>query len=315
MSIPIALSEINQLETDFTAVSVVAALIDENKIETDCINIVPVGADRNAYAKEIKRIHQYYSDALRLDKVTIEINKEGFYDMLPEGLFHSSPKFLERTSKERMISDVRKWREEEYHARQFFRPFESEIYHMRTIMHRYENRVDQKLDYNEYARLLTPLWPELNLLSADQCVVWTHLIPLIPYRRNNLKFLESMVESLFHITCHTSRQVNKPVSYAIPVQQQFVLGGGKLGVDTVIGHQIAMYVDVVTVKLLNLDQNSIALFLPDGINYKIMKKLCSYLLPLAAQITIIPVGIPKDRLGTESRDAPLLGYNTKLSNK
>lgn len=315
MSMPIDLSTINQLETDFTAASVVAALIDEGKVAADRINIAPAGADRNAYSKEIKSIQGYHSDSLRQDKLMVQVNREGFYDMLPEGLFHGSPKFQERTSKEKMISDVRKWREEERLARQFFMPFEAEVYQVRTMMHRYENRLDKKLDFREFPKLLAPLWPELNMLSAEQCVVWMHIIPLIPAKRNDLVFLESVVEALFRLSCQAIRQANRPALLPIPPQQQYALGKGKLGVDTLIGRQVVAYQDTVVIRLAQLAQDAIQLFMPNCTNRIILEKFCQFLLPVDAVVDIQLVGVPKDSLGgiNDQFESPLLSYNSHLS--
>jgi len=307
---------INQLDTDYSAATVVAAAVDAGVVAADRIAIVPAGANRNAYAKEIKSLHNYQAEPLGHDKWLIQVNREGFYDMLPEGLFHSSPKFQQRTSKGKMMTDIRKWREEEHLARQFFMPFESEVYHVRMMLNRYENRLDKKLSFREFPKLLEPLWPELKQLSGEQCVVWMHIIPLVRYKRNDLSFLQEVIGLLFGLSCQMVPVANKPVPLDIPANLQLPLGMGTMGVDTVIGQQVMEYRDEVTLRFADLDQNDIIRLMPGGSTRKILHTLFSMLMPPEVSVELQVLGLPKDRLSAASDldQSPLLGYNAHLSN-
>jgi type VI secretion system protein ImpH len=310
------ITTINQLDTDYTAATVAAAAIDEAGIPADRIAIVPIGANRNVYAKEIKNVQSYQGEvSLSQDKWLIQINREGFYDMLPEGLFHSSPRFQERTSKEKMITDIKNWREEERLARLFFMPFETEIYHVRTTMHRYENRLDKKLNFREFPRLLEPLWPELKQLNAEQFVVWMHVIPLVRYKRNDYHFLRAVIELVFRLPCRIERHRNRPVSVDLPLSLLYVLGQGRLGVDTHMGSQIVEYRDNLIIHFIGLDQNSITGFMPGGSNRKILNTLCQLLISMDIAVDLQISGVPNDRLATmaDKAESPLLGYNAHLS--
>lgn len=306
---------VNSLDTDFKASSFVAAMLEEEILEEGMVEIIPSGADRSAYAKDIKSVDHYYSESLSQDRVLIQVNREGLYDMLPEGLFHRTPKYKERLTKEEMIGDVREWRKEEKSARQFFMPFEAELYHLRTLLDCYENRLDKRSSYDDLAQLFAPVWPEFSTLDNEQCIIWMHMIPQIQHKRNDLPFLESIIEVLFDVQATVAQELPYPAQISIPPKQQVSLGKGHLGVDTIIGSHFTDYQDRVIIHIGPLATEKLTCFLPSGAARKLLDMLCHYLLPVQSHVELKLLCLADERIGSLGRESKhaVLGYTAHLS--
>src|SRR6478735_2689806 len=96
----------NQLDTDYKAVTLAAELIEQGLVNPDEVIILPVGAKQRAYAKEIAEISNYNSVYRNREMLAIHINREGLYDMLPEGLFHQPPASSVMITEEEMVKDI-----------------------------------------------------------------------------------------------------------------------------------------------------------------------------------------------------------------
>jgi type VI secretion system protein ImpH len=100
----------NQFNTDFKAVTYAAELIEQGRFADDEVVILPIGPQERAYAKEIAGISTYRSVYRNRQMLAIRINREGLYDMLPEGLFHQPPLPSEMLDEEGMVKDIKQRR-------------------------------------------------------------------------------------------------------------------------------------------------------------------------------------------------------------
>lgn len=314
MSANIIAEHINALDTDFKATSLVATLLDEWQLAEDMVEIIPNGPDRSSYAKEIAGVESYYSDTLMRERLLVRINREGLYDMLPEALFHKVPKYKEQLTKEEMMSDIRERREEEKLARAFFMPFEAALNRMRTLLVLYENRLDRKSANMSLASLFLPLWPELVDLNEEQRIIWMHMMPLIPHKRNDLFFLESVINTLFNVQAAVSYDTECMVNVPIPSLQQGVLGKGCLAIDTFLGRSFSDIDVCVNICIGPEPVDKLLAFLPHRQNRKILQVLCGYLLAMDCKWDLTFSFLSNEQiafLGGDNKHA-VLGYTTHL---
>src|ERR1700754_2926566 len=234
-----ALQLLNDLETDYKATTKVAELLENGDLAIDEVVILPLGAKRSAFAKDINGYSSFYSESKLKDCLIVEVNREGLYDMLPEGLFHVAPARSSGLSELEMMADVQLRKNEEKDARNFFMPFEAELNHMRTLLEWYENRLDKKTSYNDLSMIFGTEWKEFELLDNDQRIIWMNLLPVIQQKRNDIHFLSELLSVLFNIPVTVTLNPSAPVQIPIDENSQFKIGGGSLGTDTVIGGSFA----------------------------------------------------------------------------
>lgn len=276
----------NELFTDYKSVAFAADLVERGIVEINNIEIIPIGADKRAFAKDINRASEYFSEQRFHNRLRIEANRESLYDMLPEGLFHRPPKGSSSLDEEGMMIDVRERREEEKQARLFFSPFDLELNHLRLICELYENRLDQKTTYEELNHIFEFGWEEFNLLNKEQTIIWMHLLPEIQQKRNDLNFISKVLTALFNINIHLTDTSSKIQPTLISEHDQVVLGRGALGIDTIIGDQFLPENGQVSVEIGPASSEDIVSFMPGKKNRRIIDMALDYLIPVDTDVSI-----------------------------
>lgn len=304
----------NQLETDYKAVTLAAELIEERLISADNLIILPLGAQKRAYAKEINEIVNYISAYRNRDMTAIYINREGLYDMLPEGLFHQPPASSVMITEPEMIKDIAIRREEEKQARAFFAPLEAELYHIRTIVELYESRLDKKSTYHELVNIFLKEWQEFKCFTNEQMVILMHVLPVIHEQRNNLTFISDILSIMFKVDISLEYQLAIDTTPSKEIQQlETKLGTGVLGVNFIAG-SVSEGEEQLVINIDSLTASQMLSFLPGTQSAEALDVLLAYFIPLSTTvITNYFVGTDDQKmiLGIGSENA-CLGFTTYL---
>lgn len=304
----------NQIDTDFKAVTLAAELIEQGKVANDEIVILPVGPKKRAYAKEIDGITTYQSVYRNREMLAININREGLYDMLPEGLFHQSPASSVMITEEAMVKDIAARREEEKQARLFFAPLETELYHIRTVVELYESRLDKKSDYDELVNIFLKEWQEFKCFTNEQMVILMHVLPVIHEQRNNLAFIGNVLSIMFKSHFELQYELkDTPSSGAESGQLATKLGAGILGVNFIAGQLYEPEEElVITIGPVNAKQ--MLNYLPGTRTAQALEVLLSYFIPLQTTVStsfVVEPDYQKTVLGFEQENS-CLGFTTYL---
>lgn len=304
----------NELFTDYKAVAHAADLIERDVIAADRVEIIPLGPDKRAFAKDIENTSVYYSEKRRQDRIRISTNREGLYDMLPEGLFHRPPTGSAGMDEESMIKDIRERREEEKQARLFFTPFDAEINHVRIMTELYENMLDKKTTYSDLSRIFEFGWDEFNLLNKEQSIIWMHLLPEIQQKRNDIDFVSKVLTALFNLpiaivnaTAHV-----KPIKIADHLQVE--LGSGALGIDTIIGDSFTPENESFNINIGPTSPQELVSFIPGQKNRAILDMAISYLMPVDAEVDVELLTAPdlQETVLSADGERAYLGYTVYL---
>lgn len=304
----------NELFTDYKAIAHAADLIERNIIDADQIEIIPNGADKRAFSKDIASSERYYSERRRQNRIRISTNRESLYDMLPEGLFHRPPTGSAGMDEESMIKDIKDRREEEKHARLFFTPFDAEINHVRMMTELYENKLDKKTTYADLSQIFEFGWDEFNLLNKEQSIIWMHLLPEIQQKRNDIDFVSKVLTALFNLPIllvNTTANVS-PVKIADDMQMQ--LGGSALGIDTIIGDSFIPDNEAYHINIGPTTPQELIKFIPGQPNRAILDMAISYLMPLDAEISVelLTAADFQETLLTDGGESVYLGYTVYI---
>jgi len=304
----------NELFTDYKAVAHAADLIERNVIEADRIEIIPIGPEKRAFAKDIENTEAYYSEKRRHDRIRINTNREGLYDMLPEGLFHRPPTGSAGMDEESMIKDIRDRREEEKQARLFFTPFDAEINYVRIMTELYENKLDKKTTYSDLSKIFEFGWDEFNLLNKEQSIIWMHLLPEIQQKRNDIGFVSKVLTALFNlpIALVDATASATPIKIADDLQMQ--LGGSALGIDTIIGDSFMPEHESFNVNIGPTSPHELVNFIPGQKNRAILDMAISYLMPVDAEVNVELLTAPdfQETVLNEDGESAYLGYTVYI---
>lgn len=304
----------NELFTDYKAIAHAADLIEREVIAADRIEIIPIGPDKRAFAKDIENSEVYYSEKRRQDRIRISANRESLYDMLPEGLFHRPPTGSAGMDEESMIKDIKDRREEERHARLFFTPFDAEINHVRIMTELYENKLDKKTTYADLSQIFEFGWDEFNLLNKEQSIIWMHLLPEIQQKRNDIDFVSKVLTALFNLSIllvDASANVS-PVKIADDMQMQ--LGQSALGIDTIIGDSFMPDNEAYHINIGPATPQELIKFIPGQPNRAILDMAISYLIPVDADVNVelLTAADFQETLLTDGGESAYLGYTVYI---
>ena len=306
----------NTLTTDYTATSLAESLLAKGT-PIENIEILPIGNESRAYAKEIVSAYSYVSEHTDELHYRINTNHEGLYDMLPEGLFHTLPAGKEMLDEDHMILDIKTKRQEEKEARQFFAPFELEINQLRLLLKRYETQLDLKTDFEDLSNLMRHSWKELTLLNNRQKLIWMHFIPEIQQCKNNLKSLQEFLCLLTLMPIHIERKSIQRImkhSEQEPIIKS--LGDAQLGVDTVTMNRYEHDIDRVYLTVGPTTPQLIKPFLPYGQGETIIKMIIDYMLPAQTELCICYDFIPELKhshlFADSNKSTTILGHTSYL---
>jgi len=306
----------NQIDTDFKAVALAAELIEQGKVGADDFVIIPAGPKKRAYAKEIDGISDYNSVYRNRKMMAIHINREGLYDMLPEGLFHQSPASSVMITEEEMIKDIAVRREQEKQARLFFTPFEAELYHLRTKIELYENRLDKKSDYNELVSIFLKEWREFKCFTNKQMLVLMHVLPVIHEQRNNLPFIGNVLSIMFAGEFNLSYRISNGAENSENNNKLATrLGSGVLGVNFIAG-QLEEPEEELVITISSITATQMLNYLPGGSTAQALDIFLSYFIPLQTTVAVNYEVMPDNQkltLGFEQENS-CLGFTTYLGN-
>jgi hypothetical protein len=304
----------NELFTDYKAEAHAADLIERDVIAADRIEIIPMGPDKRAFAKDIENSNTYYSEKRRHDRIRINTNREGLYDMLPEGLFHRPPTGSAGMDEESMIKDIRDRREEEKQARLFFTPFDAEINHVRIMTELYENMLDKKTTYSDLSQIFEFGWDEFNLLNKEQSIIWMHLLPEIQQKRNDIDFVSKVLTALFNlpIAIVDATANITPIKIADDLQMQ--LGSSALGIDTIIGDSFMPEHESFNINIGPTSPQELVNFIPGQKNRAILDMAISYLMAVDAEVNVelLTASDLQETVLSENGESAFLGYTVYI---
>lgn len=227
----------NTLDSDYRFEVIAASLIEQG-YHPDQIEIVRDGIARRGISKDIESVSLKYAMEELMNYIQINVNREGLYDMLPEGLFHQqtfkrSYKDIE-TDVEKAVDEIKIHREQEFFTRKFFHLFELMADQTLIDACLYETKYDKKIKHPEFINLFVPYWPVLKMLEHQQAIFFIHIMPIVHIIRKNH---EEVAEALSFL-------LDAPVALSyikLPAKQaensfESTLGYDCLDVDFVLGN-------------------------------------------------------------------------------
>ncbi len=231
-----------------------------------------VGNKKRSYRKDVNFFK--ITKGERTEKLEIEVNRQGIYDYLPEGLFHQtfSPK-KGGDSEKQIIEEIKRQRENEKLARMFFLPIENEIFLHRLDLTKLENDLflNNSESRNKYIDLIKH-WRLSNIFSSTQIVEIIRFFPYLHLFRNKTKYIESCISKMINYDV----QITKVQNYLVKLTEESLswsLGKKDLGLETILSSEVNLYKTKYFLNIGEIKRNDFKKLLPHTENIKIIKNL------------------------------------------
>jgi len=303
------LDQINDIDSDFKAETIAAEII-ENGYNPDQIHILRNGGSRRGHAKDLEDVYLQFSQQDLRDHLYIHVNKEGVYDILPEGLFHQPIQKRLEKDKEDILDEIKVHRNEEFFARKFFRLFETEVDRMHIEGSLYEIKFEKKISNENFINVFQPYWPIIKLLNIDQAIRFLHIIPVLHKVRSKYDEAANAISLILEVPIEVLQI--KLQKKDVGDNYESVVGERCLGIDWVLGNSFDDGIYDLKMTIGPIPAKQMAYFLETGVGYKILDTLCQ--LFFSANIFIVREFkvYPEDAsfILSSHEDLAYLGINT-----
>jgi hypothetical protein len=264
--------DIREFDLDLKAEVIAASLIQKG-IPAQQIIIQPKGSAQRSYRKDVSAFYTQLSDYDNTEYLYIETHRDGFYDALPENIFHQPTRGRTEKNKYEVIDEIRKHRAEEKAARKFFLPLEQEYTSIKTFLHLLEDDFEKNSDNSRLIEIFSEHWPILKKLDTYHASIFLRIIPLIHSIRNDFELASKSISLILgipvEITLHKPGKINAS-SFL------FDLGGCILGMDSTVGSDVMDGEYDLKVNIGPLQKEEVQHFIVNGKYETVVDELLDY---------------------------------------
>ncbi|RCW38263.1 type VI secretion system (T6SS) VasB/ImpH family protein [Marinilabilia salmonicolor] len=299
------LQNINKSGADFKP-EVIAALLIDQGFRFDQFIFLRKGGAKRGFSKDISEVNlKQLGGGFNEKYVEIGVNRRGIYDGLPEGIFHKNAQHNPGKSKQQVLQEFNKHREEEFFARRFFCLFEVECDRTSVLTHRLELYYDKKSHRRNFVEVFSEYWPVLSEIPLHKAVLFLKMVPFFSSIRNSFLKIADVISLItgVDIEIGIARNRKKP-QIAINTGG---LGKVHLGQNFVLKGYCEERLQDIEVLIGPVDADSMQNFLPGGVDLKIINCLSDNLFSANKHIDL------KYRMSPESNRF-ILGRNERRVN-
>lgn len=304
----------NSPDTDYKA-EVIAAGLLEKGVPADQVCILRRGNSERSFSKDISAIRVEHL-LQEKEYLAIYTNRQGFYDNLPERLFHPSSGAPFRKGKAEILEEMERHRTEEKKVREFFRPFEVAINSALVDIQLVERKIDKKQTNRNFVDMFGTFWPILKLLPLERAILCMEVIATLANLTPTLKFASELMSLLLDVPVN----IRMTKSTVARLDRKYLppLGKMRLGIDMILGDTFEDGNENLCICLGPMNEEKIRYYCKCREGCEILKHLQEMLLPAdkISNVKFIPVRKEVHWILSEDRkQASLLGINTFLGNK
>ncbi|MEJ5053390.1 type VI secretion system baseplate subunit TssG [Sphingobacterium sp. MYb382] len=303
--------EHNTLYSDYKA-EILAINLLKYYDKVDHVFLKRLGSNDRSFNKDINQVSSRVED---LDQLTVSISsfREGFYDYLPEGIFHPPSVGDYQTQKDSVILKMQHQKKTEAHARNFFWPFELESFFLEINALTKENEFEITDDSSLLLDLFKELWPLLEALDEGSAKVFSYLLPFFHKVKGNRRWLEKCLQAFLAIPVNISFVPNR-VRNIKTASDAISLANFRLGISMVLSGEHMDGERNWAIRYGPIPDSSIAQYVPQSGLRKLLEVMYDHCLPATVEVEEHFV-VDKNSSSfclDKNQDTSRLGYSTFL---
>lgn len=308
MELTNVIKEIEGIAHDIRAEIIANELIQNNVLADNCIIIANEGQFSRAYRHDVLSASSVDDNYNSQEYLKLKLSRDSIYDTLPEGFMHSPNDNGTEKSVNQMIKEHKHQKKKEAESRNFFSPFENEIFHYRTKIENIERDFLYKLNGSKPLDFFYEFWG----LSKDfPAILVSKLIQLLPYAYKIVGDIELSCQCLSNI-------IQEPVAFKTSGskeytdnQEEITLGDNRLGIDLICGNSYMDYSYNVTIEIGPITNNSFMKFINDGEIKIFIDCFYEHFFPMEVELkTLLVMNDEIEEFNFNKQ--PVLGYSTRI---
>ena len=283
----------------------VAEIQENSSVTTDDFII----ANKSTFSRPYRRDIISVDDLINMDKLTLNLSRNGLYDTLPEGLFHV-PKSNSNSSS--YLAHRKIVKKEEEDARSFFSPLENEFFYQRL---RIECNERELLDnfYNLNDDFLIDFWNIDNQIPEAYVLKLIKLLPHSNKISGDFELTRMCLEKILDEKVSFEKKFENTMHATHNEEKNLRKESLQLGVDSVLnGTNNAILSPVLEVTIGPVSEKNINNYSKNNGVLKFINTFYDYFIPLEVDIFTKFTIINKNGFLLDATNSPLMGISTEL---
>ena len=302
------LKELQFLAEDYKA-TVIASELIEHGFPLEDIYFRNVSIFRRFVSKDVNNI-QWESDDAGPDKLVLELNREGLYDMLPDGLTHAKNS---RITDPNITNEFVLHRKQEEHARKFFSTFENEFIHFSLQLEILERELYDNKNEIQVREFFEYFYGDSRFLTDIQVLTLLYILPLSNKIRADIKLISQTLSKILNYRIVVSKEKNKLQALNIS-DSTARLNESTLGIDTVISDSCMVHTFSYNVAIYDIQFEDYGDFARNGKCSNVLRFVLPYFFPAGADVDIIllPHSDCRELKTSSPEESFFLGFNSYI---
>ncbi len=304
----VLLSEILHIREDYKA-TVVASELIEHGFPREDLYFRNVSLFRRFISKDINNIVWEENDN-EPDKLVIELNREGLYDMLPDGITHAK---TQKTSEQNYANEFAIHRKQEENARTFFGTFENEFLHFSLQLEIIERELYNNKNHETTRAFFEYFYGDSSVLTDIQVLTLLYILPLSNKIRADIKLISQTLTKILNYKIVVTAQKNRPQLLSRGASSA-KLNQAILGVDSVISDSCLVHTFSYNLTIYNIHFDRYEDFEKNGKCSNVLDFVLPYFFPVGADvnITLLPDDSCRDFKTSIPEESNFLGFNSYI---
>lgn len=302
--------EILQVPADLKAESILVLAIGIGLAHEDYI-LTSESTCQRPYNKDILS-PSLAEDPNKKAYLQLELSRNGWYDQLPEGMFHQPIKSEGPVmSAGEMAAEYVKNKQIELESRQFFRPYEQAFYEARVALESEEFQLLKGLNTGALNEYFVDFWGVSPSFPSRFITPFIEILPQVHQINGDPNLMASCLEKII--------QEPVEIEFVNEVRKETIaegfneLGNSQLGSDMILGNQFWETSPCYHFVIGPLEHSRVDDYLENGKLYSFLKVFNSFFLPVEAEeLTQIKFVAGEMSNVLEPKKAPILGYTFEL---
>lgn len=269
-----AILEINKQNLDIKAEVLLAYLI-QNGIPKEQLRVLHQGATHRPFTNDIKQASASHDK----NTLLVELSRNSIYDMLPEGLIHKQVQEGDTKQVTDLISNYKNRKKESAKARQFFNPFENQLF---KILLDLELKEQEVLYQNtaQFESFLKRFWEINEELDEEQC---SFMLSILPHCKKIKGDVNEITQTL---SLFLNKEILVKKGYtSIKINNKQNNQALILGRNTIIGNE-SNDLPFVQFIIKDVDEDELRYFIKGGKQHTFIEQFLSYTLPIELEYEI-----------------------------
>ena len=256
----------------------------ETGLDPEDVVVNALGIFKRRYGKDIAggEVREYKTS--KRQYLSLDINRNGIYDILPKGLFHQPQNRKTNISASEAIEEYKLQKHIETESRMFFLPFEQEIYRLLLLLESEERKSIFDVQNVLKNQVFIGFWGIPDIFNELQICNLLYILPLTSYIVGNYPLTKLCFESILNDRVEIDD--SSPLIHPFIETDHAVLNHVYLGVSFVIENSFHEAAGSLAISIYPTREGDLVSYLEGGAKLKMLRFMFDYFLPFENDITI-----------------------------